>query len=170
VPYKGKNKPEPQKEANRTHAKLRAPGERANAQFKTWNIVDKLRCCPWQAGRPAKAIHALQLRDAQRGWKRLSARYACSSVMTPAHIEPSANAPCTRSTVGVLPFRSGAEWLIASVAAVGSAWQEATAAGRALAWITLLLLARNSRHAASYAPRRSHSLLECHDAHVGNVQ
>jgi hypothetical protein len=28
VPYKGKNKPEPQKEANRAHAKLRAPGER----------------------------------------------------------------------------------------------------------------------------------------------
>jgi DDE superfamily endonuclease/Helix-turn-helix of DDE superfamily endonuclease len=64
VPYKGKNKPEPQKEANRAHAKLRAPGERANAQLKTWNILDKLRCCPWKAGRLAKAIHALQLRDA----------------------------------------------------------------------------------------------------------
>jgi DDE superfamily endonuclease len=35
VPYKGRNKPEPQKEANRAHAKLRAPGERANAQLKT---------------------------------------------------------------------------------------------------------------------------------------
>jgi len=64
VPYKGKNKPEPQKEANRAHAKLRAPGERANAQLKTWNILDKLRCCPWKAGRLAKAIHALQLREA----------------------------------------------------------------------------------------------------------
>jgi hypothetical protein len=46
VPYRGKNKPEPQKEANRTHAKLRAPGERANAQLKTWRILRKLRCCP----------------------------------------------------------------------------------------------------------------------------
>jgi hypothetical protein len=64
VPYKGKNKPGPQKEANRAHAKLRAPGERANAQLKTWNILDKLRCCPWKAGRLAKAIHALQLREA----------------------------------------------------------------------------------------------------------
>ena len=64
VPYKGKNKPEPQKEANRAHAKLRARGERANAQLKTWNILDKLRCCPWKAGRLAKAIHALQLREA----------------------------------------------------------------------------------------------------------
>jgi hypothetical protein len=64
VPYRGKNKPEPQKEANRAHAKLRAPGERANAQLKTWNILDKLRCCPWKAGKIAKAIHALQLREA----------------------------------------------------------------------------------------------------------
>src|SRR6185437_13444594 len=31
VPYKGKNKPEPQKEANRAHAKRRAPGERERA-------------------------------------------------------------------------------------------------------------------------------------------
>jgi hypothetical protein len=64
VPYKGKNKPEPQKEANRAHAKLRARGERANAQLKTWNILDKLRCCPWRAGKLAKAIHVLQLREA----------------------------------------------------------------------------------------------------------
>jgi hypothetical protein len=64
VPYKGKNKPEPQKEANRAHAKLRAPGERANAQLKTWKILSKLRCCPWRAGKLAKAIHVLQLREA----------------------------------------------------------------------------------------------------------
>jgi hypothetical protein len=64
VPYKGKNKPESQKEANRAHAKLRALGERANAQLKTWNILDKLRCCPWKAGRLAKAIHTLQLHAA----------------------------------------------------------------------------------------------------------
>ena len=35
IPYRGKNKPESQKEANRAHARLRAPGERANAQLKT---------------------------------------------------------------------------------------------------------------------------------------
>jgi hypothetical protein len=64
VPYKGKNKPEPQKEANRAHAKLRAPGERANAQLKAWKILAKLRCCPWRAGKLAKAIHVLQLREA----------------------------------------------------------------------------------------------------------
>jgi hypothetical protein len=64
VPYKGRNKPEPQKEANRAHAKLRALGERANAQLKTWKILTKLRCCPWRAGKLAKAIHVLQLHGA----------------------------------------------------------------------------------------------------------
>jgi DDE superfamily endonuclease len=64
IPYRGRNKPEPQKEANRAHAKLRAPGERANAQLKAWRILRKLRCCPWRAGKLAKAIHALQLREA----------------------------------------------------------------------------------------------------------
>jgi DDE superfamily endonuclease len=64
VPYKGKNKPEPQKEANRAHAKLRAPGERANAQLKTWGILRKVRCCPTTIGKLAKAIHVLQLQEA----------------------------------------------------------------------------------------------------------
>ena len=64
IPYRGKNKPESQKEANRAHARLRAPGERANAQLKTWHILGKLRCCPWRAGQLAKAIHALQIREA----------------------------------------------------------------------------------------------------------
>jgi hypothetical protein len=64
TPYKGKNKPQSQKDANRAHAKLRAPGERANAQLKTWKILQKLHCCPWKAGKLAKAIHVLQIREA----------------------------------------------------------------------------------------------------------
>jgi hypothetical protein len=64
LPYRGKNKPESQKEANRSHARLRAPGERANAQLKSWRILRKLRCCPWRAGQLAKAIHVLQIREA----------------------------------------------------------------------------------------------------------
>ncbi|HEY2739660.1 MAG TPA: transposase family protein, partial [Thermoanaerobaculia bacterium] len=60
IPYRGKGKPESQKEANRAHARLRAPGERANAQLKTWRILRKLRCCPWRAGQLAKAIHVLR--------------------------------------------------------------------------------------------------------------
>src|SRR5947207_9272513 len=46
VPYKGKNKPESQKDANRAHAKLRAPGERANAQLKTWRILASSAAAP----------------------------------------------------------------------------------------------------------------------------
>ena len=64
IPYRGKNKPASQKEANRAHARLRAPGERANAQLKSWRILRKLRCCPWRAGQLAKAIHVLQTREA----------------------------------------------------------------------------------------------------------
>ncbi len=64
IPYRGKNKPESQKEANRAHAKLRAPGERANAQLKNWRILRKLRCCPRRAGQLAKAIHALEIHTA----------------------------------------------------------------------------------------------------------
>ena len=63
TPCKGRNKPDSQKAANRAHAKLRSPGERANAQLKTWRILRKLRCCPWRAGQLAKAIHVLQTRE-----------------------------------------------------------------------------------------------------------
>jgi hypothetical protein len=63
VPYRGRGKPPSQKAANSAHARLRAPGERANAQLKTWHILRKLRCCPWKAGQIAKAIHVLQTRE-----------------------------------------------------------------------------------------------------------
>jgi DDE superfamily endonuclease/Helix-turn-helix of DDE superfamily endonuclease len=63
IPYRGRNKPESQKQANKAHAKLRAPGERANAQLKSWHVLRKLRCCPWRAGQLAKAIHVLQIRE-----------------------------------------------------------------------------------------------------------
>ena len=58
-----RNKLTSQKAANRAHAKPRGPGERANAQLKTWRILRKLRCCPWKAGQLAKAIHVLQTRE-----------------------------------------------------------------------------------------------------------
>jgi len=63
TPYRGRNKPTSQKDANRAHARLRSPGERANAQLKYWRILRKLRCCPWKAGQLAKAIHVLQARE-----------------------------------------------------------------------------------------------------------
>ncbi|WP_222932964.1 hypothetical protein [Nocardia yunnanensis] len=45
--------------------RLRAPGERANAQLKTWKVLRKLRCCPHRAGQLVKAIHLLQTRELQ---------------------------------------------------------------------------------------------------------
>lgn len=63
VPYKGRGKPVGQKVANSAHAKLRGPGERANAQLKDWRILRKLRCCPKRAGQLVKAIHVLQARE-----------------------------------------------------------------------------------------------------------
>jgi len=65
TPYRGRTKPASQKEANRAHAQLRSPGERANAPLKTWRILRKLRCCPWKAGQLARAIHVLQARQTE---------------------------------------------------------------------------------------------------------
>ena len=64
IPYKDRNRPQSQKDANKAHAKLRAPGERTNAQLKAWRILRRLGCCPWKAGQIAKAIHVLQTREA----------------------------------------------------------------------------------------------------------
>jgi len=61
IPCRRQYKPGSQKQANRAHARLRAPGERANAQLKAWRILRKLRCCPWHAGQLAKAIHTLKV-------------------------------------------------------------------------------------------------------------
>jgi DDE superfamily endonuclease len=38
-----------QKLVNAAHARQRGPGERANAQLKSWKILREIRCCPYQA-------------------------------------------------------------------------------------------------------------------------
>ena len=58
-------------DANRTHARLRDPGERANAQLKYWRILHKVRVSPRRVGRLAKAIHVLQNYESTAGWKGL---------------------------------------------------------------------------------------------------
>jgi hypothetical protein len=60
TPYKGRKKPPSCKDANRAHARLRGPGERANAQLKYWRVLHKVRVSPRRVGRLAKAIHVLQ--------------------------------------------------------------------------------------------------------------
>ena len=63
TPYKGRGRPEAQKEANRSHARLRGPAERATAQLKTWHVLRHLRCCPHRAGRITKAVCPTDPRD-----------------------------------------------------------------------------------------------------------
>lgn len=55
-----------QKAVNRSHAKIRALGERANATLKTWKVLTRLRCCPQRATPILAAIFVLQLVEEQR--------------------------------------------------------------------------------------------------------
>jgi hypothetical protein len=48
-----------QKVVNSAHARQRGPGERANAQVKSWKILRKIRCCPHRATDLVKAIVVL---------------------------------------------------------------------------------------------------------------
>jgi hypothetical protein len=66
TPCRGRSKPASQQEANRAHAPLRSPGERASAPLNTWRILRRLRCCPGTAGQLARAIHLRQARQTPR--------------------------------------------------------------------------------------------------------
>ncbi|MCE0765951.1 transposase family protein [Pseudonocardia kujensis] len=50
---------ENQKDVNSAHARQRGPGERANAQLKTWRILRKIRCCPRRVTDLVKAVLVL---------------------------------------------------------------------------------------------------------------
>ncbi|MBB6174400.1 hypothetical protein HNR23_004460 [Nocardiopsis mwathae] len=63
TPFKGRGKPERKKQPNREHARLRSPGERANAALKDGRVLRKRRCCPLHAGEIARAILVLQARE-----------------------------------------------------------------------------------------------------------
>ena len=107
TPYRGRNKPASQKEANRAHARLRAPGERANAQLKTWRILRKLRCCPWRAGQLAKAIHVLQSYETAGcrvgGWRGGTARRQVLQPLFPGF--PPGPLHCSDHGLGLLRFQ-----------------------------------------------------------------
>jgi hypothetical protein len=50
-----------QKDVNTAHAKLRGPGERANAQLKSWKILRKIRSSPGSATTLVNAVQTLIL-------------------------------------------------------------------------------------------------------------
>jgi DDE superfamily endonuclease len=70
VPYRDRNKPASQKAANRAHAQLRSPGERANAQLKTWRILRQTPLLPVARG-PARQSHPRPSGPRERRMKRV---------------------------------------------------------------------------------------------------
>jgi hypothetical protein len=48
-----------QKEVNAVYARQRGPGERANAQLKSWQLLRKIRSCPRRASDLVKAVTVL---------------------------------------------------------------------------------------------------------------
>ena len=50
-----------QKEVNTAHARMRGPGERVNAQLKSWKILRKIRCSPSRATVLVQAVQTLIL-------------------------------------------------------------------------------------------------------------
>ncbi|UNM13188.1 transposase [Streptomyces formicae] len=57
--YHHRIQPAHYQEFNRDHARLRAPGERAFAQLKSWHITRRARCSTNRLSRITKAIHTL---------------------------------------------------------------------------------------------------------------
>lgn len=55
-----------QRAVNRSHARLRARGERAIATLKTWKVLTRLRCCPRRATAIVQAILVLHAVETSR--------------------------------------------------------------------------------------------------------
>ena len=72
MPFKGKGKPEWQKEYNRLHVRLRGPGERMFAQLKKWSIFGQIRCDPVWTTRIAKAVQVLNSYEHRSSRNRFS--------------------------------------------------------------------------------------------------
>jgi hypothetical protein len=62
APYRGRGKPPSQKDANRAHARLRAPGERANASSRPGGSA-QTPLLPLARRAARQAIHVLQIRE-----------------------------------------------------------------------------------------------------------
>ncbi|WP_435601825.1 IS5 family transposase [Streptomyces sp. YPW6] len=60
TPYcRHREQPEHYQQFNRDHARLRAPGERAFAQLKSWRILRRARCSTRRIGTIVRAVHVL---------------------------------------------------------------------------------------------------------------
>ncbi|HZU78013.1 MAG TPA: transposase family protein [Dehalococcoidia bacterium] len=63
VPYRDRwhGLPEGKRAVNRSHAKIRAVGEQANAVIKTWRLLRKLRCSPSRTTALVQAVLSLHV-------------------------------------------------------------------------------------------------------------
>ncbi|MEW1905168.1 transposase family protein [Streptomyces sp. NPDC086147] len=57
--YHHREQPEHYQQFNRDHARLRAPGERAFAQLKSWRLLCRVRCSTRRIGTTVQAVHTL---------------------------------------------------------------------------------------------------------------
>ncbi|MFF1977346.1 transposase family protein [Streptomyces sp. NPDC058204] len=57
--YHHREQPPQYQQFNRDHARLRAPGERAFAQLKTWRLLQRARCSTRRIGTVVQAVHTL---------------------------------------------------------------------------------------------------------------
>jgi hypothetical protein len=76
TPCKGKSKPESQKAANRAHATLRSPGERANAQLKPGASCENSAAAPGRPGnspKPSTYFKPARTKDEAGSVSRLAA-------------------------------------------------------------------------------------------------
>jgi hypothetical protein len=61
-----------QREVNAAHARQRGPGERANAQLKSWKILRKISSSPSRATTLVRAVQTLIIAGPEPGWQSLS--------------------------------------------------------------------------------------------------
>ncbi|GHH45949.1 IS5 family transposase [Streptomyces candidus] len=57
--YRHREQPEHYQQYNRDHTRLRAPGERAFAQLKSWRLLRRARCSTRRIGTIVQAVHTL---------------------------------------------------------------------------------------------------------------
>ncbi|WP_436844572.1 transposase family protein [Streptomyces wuyuanensis] len=60
TPNHHREQPEHYQQFNRNHARLRAPGERAFAQLKSWRLLRRARCSTRRISTIVQAVHTLQ--------------------------------------------------------------------------------------------------------------
>lgn len=61
TPYKGRGLTGGYRKFNKDHARWRAPGERAFARLKQWQIFRKARCSTHRIGPTVAAVHAIEI-------------------------------------------------------------------------------------------------------------